>query len=150
MSGFFNLPGKSLPDISNNVGPVKLFSNTLLPFHLKEFFSFVLLRFLFYIDDHGSFVIFRSASVRPKHLFDHYFDHDYFFKLPLQGAGCPTIDSVFYFTPCPVPSCPAYEPNSSDCEYSQPFRHIQYKRTASLRPIATLAMLLCRRIARCT
>ena len=30
----------------------------------------------------------------------------------------------------------------------QPFRHIQYNRTASLRPIATLAMLLCRRIAR--
>jgi len=29
------------------------------------------------IDDHGSLVIFRSASVRPKHLFDHYFDHDY-------------------------------------------------------------------------
>jgi hypothetical protein len=35
-----------------------------------------------------------------------------------------------------------------DDEYSQPFRHIQYKRTPSLRPIATLAMLLCRRIAR--
>jgi hypothetical protein len=52
------------------------------------------------------------------------------------------------FTPCPVPSCPAYEPNSNDGEYSHPFRHIQYNRTASLRPIATLAMLLCRRIAR--
>jgi hypothetical protein len=34
-------------------------------------------------DDHGSFVIFRSVSVRPIHLFDPYFDHDYFFKLPL-------------------------------------------------------------------
>src|SRR5258708_9813079 len=33
--------------------------------------------------DHGSLVIFRSASVRPKHLFDPYFDHDYLFKLPL-------------------------------------------------------------------
>ncbi len=41
-----------------------------------------------------------------------------------------------YFTPCPVPSCPAYEPNSIDGEYAQPFRHIQYKRTPSLRPIA--------------
>jgi hypothetical protein len=30
-----------LPDISNNVGPVKLFLNTLLSFHLKEVFSFV-------------------------------------------------------------------------------------------------------------
>jgi len=28
-------------------------------------------------DDHGSLVIFRSVSVRPKHLFDPYFDHDY-------------------------------------------------------------------------
>ena len=100
------------------------------------------------VDDHGSLVIFRSVSVRPRHLFDLYFDHDYFFKLPLQGAGCPIMWTAFYFTPCPVPSCPAYEPNSNDCEYSQPFRHIQYNRTASLRPIATLAMLLCRRIAR--
>jgi hypothetical protein len=28
------------------------------------------------VDDHGSPVIFRSASVRPKHLFDLYFDQD--------------------------------------------------------------------------
>jgi hypothetical protein len=27
-------------------------------------------------DDHGSLIIFRSASVRPKHLFDQNFDHD--------------------------------------------------------------------------
>ena len=64
-----------LPDISNNVGPVKLFLKTLLPFRLKEFFSFAF--FFFCIDNHGSLVIFRSASVRPKHLFDPYFDHDY-------------------------------------------------------------------------
>jgi len=45
-------------DISNNVGSVKLFLNTLLSFHLKEFFSFVFFGFLFpCIDDHGSFVI---------------------------------------------------------------------------------------------
>jgi hypothetical protein len=100
------------------------------------------------IDDHGSFVICRSASVRPIHLFDQNFDHDYFFELPLQGAGCPTKWTVFYLTPCPVPSCPAYEPNSIDGEYSRPFRHIQYKRTPSLRAIATLAILLCRRIAK--
>jgi hypothetical protein len=56
--------------------------------------------------------------------------------------------AALYFTPFPIPSCPAYEPNSNDGEYSQPFRHIQYNRTASLRPIATLAILLCRRIAR--
>src|SRR6516165_2958048 len=57
--------------------------------------------------------------------------------------------TALYFTPFLVPSCPAYEPNSNDGEYSQLFRHIQYNRTASLRPIATLAMLLWRRIARC-
>jgi hypothetical protein len=101
-----------------------------------------------YVDDHGSLVIFRIGSVRPIHLFDQNFDHDYFFKLPLQGAGCPIKWTTLYFTPCPVPSCPAYEPSSIDGEYSQPFRHIQYKRTPSLRPIATLAMLLCRRMAR--
>jgi len=31
-----------------------------------------------------------SVSVRPKHLPDQNFDHNYFFKLSLQGAGCPT------------------------------------------------------------
>jgi len=67
----------------------------------------------------------------------------------LEGAGCPIKSTALYFTSCPVPSCPAYEPNSNDCEYLQPFRHIQYNRTANRRPIATLAMLLCRRIARC-
>jgi hypothetical protein len=46
------------------------------------------------------------------------------------------MDGV-YFTP-PVPSCPAYEPNSIDGEYAQPFRHIQYRRTPNLCPIATL------------
>jgi hypothetical protein len=40
------------------------------------------------------------------------------------------------------------EPHLTDCEYSQPVRHIQYNLIASLRPIATLAILLCRRIAR--
>ena len=35
------------PDISNNVGPVKLFLNALLSFRLKEFFSFVLFPLLF-------------------------------------------------------------------------------------------------------
>jgi hypothetical protein len=42
----------------------------------------------------------------------------------------------------------SYEPNSNDREYQQPFRHIQYNRIASFHPMATLAMLLCRRIAR--
>ena len=68
---------------------------------------------------------------------------------PFGGAGCSINSPMSYFTPCPSPSCPAYEPNSSDGEYPQPFRHIQYKRTASRRPSATFAMLLFRRIARC-
>jgi hypothetical protein len=71
----------SLPGISNNVRPVKHFLSRLLSFHLKEFFSFVF--FLLSVDDHGSPVIFRSVSVRPKHLFDQNFDHDYYCKLPL-------------------------------------------------------------------
>jgi len=116
------------------------------PHSLRRVVLFVLFGSAF--DDHGSFVISRSASVRPRHLFDHDFDHDYFFKLPLQGAGCPIKCAVFYCTPCLVPGCPTYEPNSNDGEYSQPFRHIQYNRIAILRPIATLAMLLCRRIAK--
>src|SRR6516225_1404129 len=108
-----------------------------------------LVRFVhFWLDDHGSFVIFRSASVRPRHLFDHDFDHDYFFKLPLQGVGCPITMAMVYCPPCLQPGCPTYEPNSNDGEYAQPFRHIQYKRTPRRRPMATLAMFLCRRIAR--
>ena len=103
--------------ISNNVGPVKPFLSTLLSFHLKEFFSFVsFLFFLLCIDDHGSFVICRADSVRPKHLSDQNFDHDYYFKLPLQGAGCPIKWTTCYFTPCPIPSFPACEPNSTNCE----------------------------------
>jgi hypothetical protein len=48
----------ALSDISNNVGPVKLFLNTLLSFHLKELFSFAFFGFLSSrIDDHSSFVI---------------------------------------------------------------------------------------------
>jgi hypothetical protein len=81
-----------LPDISNNVGSVKLFLSTLLH-SLRGMVLFVF--FSACIDDHGSFVICRSASVRPRHLFDPYFDHDYFFELPLQGAGCPTKWTVF-------------------------------------------------------
>ena len=62
------------------------------------------------------FVIFQSASVRTKHLIDPYFDQDYLFELPLQGAGCPITRAVFYFPPCRFSSCPAYEPNSNEGE----------------------------------
>src|SRR5215467_1805614 len=113
----------SKPSISNNVDPIKHF----LSRHLPSLLRVVLLgAFDFCIDGHGSLVIFRSASVRPNHLFDPYFDHDYFFELPFEGAGCPIMWTVFYFPPWTVPSCPAYEPHLPDCEYTQPFRHIQY------------------------
>ena len=36
------------------------------------------------IDDEGSHVICRADSVRPKHLSDRTFDHDYFFELPVR------------------------------------------------------------------
>src|ERR1700693_4107476 len=65
-----------------NADPVKWFLSTLLPFHLKEFFSsFFFVFLLLRIDDHGSFVICRATSVRPDHLSDQNFDHDYYFKL---------------------------------------------------------------------
>ena len=68
-------------DISNNVGPVKSFFLFLHNFFAHLFIHSEEWSSLFFvdlcIDDHGSLVIFRSASVRPKHLFDPYFDHDY-------------------------------------------------------------------------
>ena len=54
-------------------------------------------------------------SVRPMHLFDHTFDHDYFFELPVKGAGYPINFSVFYFTPSRYPGFPACEPNLLNC-----------------------------------
>jgi hypothetical protein len=42
----FGSSSSTLSQRDNNVGPVKLFLNTLLSFHLKEFFSFVVFLFL--------------------------------------------------------------------------------------------------------
>jgi hypothetical protein len=70
------------PDISNDVGSVKHIFGRTSPFH-SEGVVWNPFAFRPSIDDHGSFVIFRPVSVRPKHLFDPYFDHDYLFKLPL-------------------------------------------------------------------
>jgi hypothetical protein len=71
-----------------------------------------------------------------------------FMQTPVQGAGCPFKCATFYRTPSPVPSFPACEPNFTNCGYSHPLRHIQYKQTPNLRPMATFAMFLCRRMAR--
>jgi hypothetical protein len=60
---------KRSSDISNNAGPVNSFFLNELLHLLRRAFSFVV--FLRpSVDDHGSSAIFRSASVRPKHLFD--------------------------------------------------------------------------------
>ena len=72
-------------EICNNVGPVKSFF-CFFP-HFCHFFSFsntrlrslrrVVLLVPFFdrcFDDLGSLIIFRSTSVRPKHLFDPYFE----------------------------------------------------------------------------
>jgi hypothetical protein len=66
---------------------------TLFRIPLHSLLGVVLLVFFepLCIDDHGSFVICRATSVRPNHLSDQNFDHDYYFKLPLQGAGCPIM-----------------------------------------------------------
>ena len=69
---------------SNNVGPVKSFFVFFQFFsHLFSFFErttplapksgLVCLAHLC-IDDHGSLIIFRSASIRPNDLFDLYFE----------------------------------------------------------------------------
>ena len=64
-------------------------------------------------------VIYRELRtlVRPKHLSDQNIDHDYFFELPpfREGAGCPIICPMIYFTPGPVSSSPACEPNCKTC-----------------------------------
>jgi hypothetical protein len=72
-----------LPYIFNNVGPVKHFFERTSPFTCKSFFF----RFLRCFSDRPRQARFvrnlAVGSVRPKHLFDQNFDHDYFFELPL-------------------------------------------------------------------
>jgi hypothetical protein len=87
-------------------------------------------------------------SVRPNHLSDRNLDHDYFFGLPIRGAGRLIINAVLYSAPRGFPGCPACEPNLFTGASSLPLRHIQNRRTASLRAIATFAIRRSRRIAR--
>ncbi len=96
--------------ISKNGGPVKSFLNA--PRH--SLLRVVL--FAFFDPLHRRPRLVRNLTVRPKHLSDQNFDHDYYFKLPLQGAGCPIKWTTFYFTPCTSTSFPAFEPNSTNCE----------------------------------
>jgi len=83
-----------LPDISNNVGSVKSFLNA--PLHSLCVVVFLVI-FDLCIDDHAR-RIFRSASVRPKHLFDPYFDHDTNSN-SFAGSGMPNqVDGVLLHT----------------------------------------------------
>src|SRR5450755_549655 len=54
-----------LPDISNNVDPVKHFLKTLLSFHLKELFSFVFFVFFFFLHRRPRLVCNLSAGFSP-------------------------------------------------------------------------------------
>jgi len=134
------------PDISNNVGPVKSFLSTLVRPLPRVVCSF---SFGLCVDDHGSVrnlsigFIPTQTSLRSK------LQPRLLLQTPFSGSGMPIKCTCFTSHHVRFRSCPAYERTLLDCEYSQPLRHIQYNRTASLRPIATLAMLLCRRIARC-
>jgi hypothetical protein len=78
--------------MSNNVRPVKSYLSALL-LALQRSVLFSLLIDLF-IDDQGSRVIDRLASVRPIHLSDQNFDRDYFFDLPFQRAASPIKSRV--------------------------------------------------------
>jgi hypothetical protein len=72
-----------IPDISNNVCGVKGF----LSAERRELRGVVSIALWLknFIDDEGSHVIYRGGiSVRPKHLSDRTFDHDYYFELPLD------------------------------------------------------------------
>jgi hypothetical protein len=77
-------------DISDNAGSVNSFLSALRR-SLRRV-SVTLVFFVACVDDHGSPVIFRSVSVRPTHLFDQNFDHNYSCKLPLANpSGAPVL-----------------------------------------------------------
>ena len=75
--------------ISKNGGPVKPFLNA--PRH--SLLRVVL--FAFFDPLHRRPRLVRNLTVRPKHLSDQNFDHDYYFKLPFAGSGMPNqVDDV--------------------------------------------------------
>jgi len=101
--------------VSGNLTSLRMSALSSLFFFLSTAFFFFYPHFTF--DPlHRRPRLARNLTVRPKHLSDQNFDHDYYFKLPLRGAGCPIIWTTFYFTPCEITSFPAFEPNSTNCE----------------------------------
>jgi hypothetical protein len=91
---------------------------------------------------HDSTIILRSVSIRPEHLSDQNFDHDYYFKLPLErewdahSLGRRSIARHARYRA--VPRSNRIRPTANTANRSAT---IQYSRTASLRAMATLAML---------
>src|SRR3974377_718204 len=80
-------PQSGKPDISNSVGPVKIFLSALLrSTPLSVFFiRFVARR----IDDHGSFGNLSVGFSPTQTSLRSELDHDCFFQLPFPGAGRP-------------------------------------------------------------
>src|SRR6266852_5082124 len=108
------------------------FHQEVSPSHLRFLLLLVFLDLC--IDDHGSFVICRSASVRPKHLCDQNFDHDYFFELPLTrerdapSSGRRFTERHVRYRAVPrtnrttAPSSRAYQPKTARVERSRTHR----------------------------
>ena len=68
-----------------------------------------------FIDDHGSFVIYRSASVRPNHLSDQTATMITCSNALFEGAGCPVnSDGVLVDAMSGFALSHLYEPNSVD------------------------------------
>jgi hypothetical protein len=83
------------------------------------------------------------------HLFDHNFDHDYYFKLLLiKRSRMPNqlLDVGLHTIAISGLSC--VEPNCLICSYSHPWRIIQNKRIAGFLAMATFAIFHPRRISR--
>jgi len=123
-----------LTDISNNVGSVKSFFERTSPFtpvsglpgYLRPLHRRPRLVRNLSIGFSPTQTSLRSV-LRPRLLI----------QTPFAGSGMPNqVDGVLLHTMSGT-ELSTYEPHSNDGEYSQPFRHIQYRRTARRRPIAT-------------
>src|SRR5271155_1417187 len=113
--------------------------------HLKEFLSFASwVVFLLGLDYYGSLVILRSASVRPIHLFDRKLQTMISSSNSLsRGSGMPIqVDDALVRAPCPVPSCPACEPNSGSVHPNLPAKAARVERGRHCYAIKWLPVLI--------
>jgi hypothetical protein len=81
------------------------------------------------------------------HLFGHTFDHDYHFELPAKGSGMLNRYDGDLLHTIGISGL-SREPYLVSCSQFHSLHHIQYRPTASLRAIATLAIFRPRRIAK--